>query len=157
MACCYYFGRGVEKSANEALKLANESRDKGSAYGFYALQAIDRELRAEAAEAERKAEEARKAAAATPARSIVHNGHVYKSLADHDPHSTTAIDEYNKFYKLDPPWELCPNTPDALHVCKTYPWAAYALVFADGSAHWTALAPSANSSLKAGAFTITHT
>jgi hypothetical protein len=35
LACCYYFGRGVEKSANEALKLANESRDKGSAYGFH--------------------------------------------------------------------------------------------------------------------------
>ena len=90
-------------------------------------------------------------------QSIVHNGHVYKSLADHDPHSTTAINEYNKLYNLDPPWELCPNTPDALHVCKTYPWAAYALVLADGSAHWTALAPSANASFKPGAFTITHT
>ena len=87
----------------------------------------------------------------------MHNGHVYKSLADHDPHSTTAINEYDKLYNLDPPWELCPNTPDALHVCKTYPWAAYALVFADGSAHWTALAPSWDSSFKPGAFTITHT
>jgi hypothetical protein len=80
----------------------------------------------------------------------VHNGHVYKSLADHDPHSTTAINEYSKLYNLNPPWELCPYTPDALHVCKTYPWAAYALVFADGSAYWTALAPSQNPSIIPG-------
>ena len=85
------------------------------------------------------------------AKSIEHNGHVYKSLADHDPHSTTAVTEYNKLYSLDPAWELCPNTPDALHVCKTYPWAAYALIFADGSAHWTKKAPSASSSLTPGA------
>ena len=98
----------------------------------------------QAAEAERKAEEARKAAAATPARSIAYNGHVYKSLADRDPHSTTAIYKRGKLYSLDPPWELCSNTPDALHVCKTYPWAANALIFADGSAHWTQRAPSAN-------------
>ncbi len=82
---------------------------------------------------------------------IVHNGHVYKSLADHDPHSTTAVNEYNKLYSLDPAWELCPNTPDALHVCKTYPWAAFALIFADGSAHWTKQAPSWNPSLTPGA------
>ena len=79
------------------------------------------------------------ASAATPARCIVLNGIVYKSLADHDPHSTSAIDERGKLYNLDPPWQLCPKTADALHVCATYPWASHALVFADGSAHYTAL------------------
>jgi hypothetical protein len=72
-------------------------------------------------------------------KSIVHNGHVYKSLADHDPHSTDVIDENNALRSLDPAWEICPNTPDALHVCETYPWAAYALVLADGNAHFTKL------------------
>ena len=81
---------------------------------------------------------------------INYNGYVYKSLADHDPHSTTAIDEGNKLYSLDPAWELCPNTPDALHVCRTYPWAGYALIFADGSAHWTKIAPSRDPSLEPG-------
>lgn len=76
---------------------------------------------------------------AAPARCIVLNGIEYKTLADHDPHSTSAIDEHGKLYNLDPPWQLCPKTADALHVCATYPWAAYALVFADGSAHYTAL------------------
>ena len=84
-------------------------------------------------------------------QSIEYNGRVYKSLADHDPHSTAAIDEYGKLYNLDAGWRLCAKTPDALHVCKTYPWAAYALVFEDGSAHFTALAPRALSSWKAGA------
>jgi hypothetical protein len=78
-------------------------------------------------------------AAAAPPKSIVHNGIVYKSLADHDPHSTSIIDEKDKLYNLDPPWQLCTKTADALHVCASYPWAAYALVFADGSAHYTAL------------------
>ena len=78
-------------------------------------------------------------------KSIVYNGHVYKSLADHDPHSTTAISEYEKLFNLDPAWELCPNTPDALRVCRTYPWAADALVLKDGSAHWTKLASSKKS------------
>ena len=32
-------------------------------------------------------------------------------------------------------------TPDALHVCAAYPWAAYALVFADSSAYFTANGP----------------
>ena len=73
------------------------------------------------------------------AQSIVHNGHVYKSLAEHDPASTQPISEYNKLYNLDSAWHICSPTPDALHVCATYPWAAYALVFADGSAHSTAL------------------
>jgi hypothetical protein len=73
------------------------------------------------------------------ARCIVLNGVVYKSLADHDPHSTSEIKDYGKLYNLDPPWQLCPKTADALHVCASYPWATLALVFADGSAHWTAL------------------
>ncbi len=91
--------------------------------------------------------------ALTPPQSIAYNGHVYKSLAGHDPHSTTAIDERGKRYSLEQAWELCPNTPDALHVCKTYPWAAYALVLADGSAYYTALGPSEDSSFTPGAST----
>jgi hypothetical protein len=35
-------------------------------------------------------------------------------------------------------------------VCATYPWSSVALVFADGSAHWTALAPSIFSSFVPG-------
>ena len=75
-------------------------------------------------------------------QSIEYNGRVYKSLAEHDPHSTTAIGERGNLYNLGAGWRLCAKTPDALHVCKTYPWAAHALVFEDGSAHFTALAPS---------------
>jgi hypothetical protein len=84
-------------------------------------------------------------------QSIVYNGRIYKSLADHDPHSTAAISEKSKLYNLGAGWRLCAKTPDALHVCKTYPWAAYALVFEDGSAHWTALIPSLISGLIPGA------
>jgi hypothetical protein len=63
-------------------------------------------------------------------------------------HSTSAIKERDKLYNLDnPPWEICTKTDDALHVCATYPWASFALVFADGSAHWTALAPTIFSSV----------
>ncbi len=96
---------------------------------------------------QRKEERAKAAKAAAEAErqarlSIVYNGHVYKSLADHDPHSTTIVSEHDKLYSLDPAWELCPNTPDALHVCRTYPWATFALIFADGSVHYTKLAPS---------------
>ena len=73
--------------------------------------------------------------------SIIFNGHVYKSLGNHDPHSTQVINERGKLYDLDPAWHICSPTPDALHVCATYPWAACALVFADGSAYYTAHAP----------------
>ncbi len=66
---------------------------------------------------------------------------MYKSLGRHDPHSTQIINEWNKLYDLDPAWHICSPTPDALHVCAAYPWAAYALVFADGSAYWTANGP----------------
>ena len=83
-------------------------------------------------------------------QSIVHNGNVYKSLADHDPQSTTAVQEGGKFYDLNSAWEICSRTPDSMRVCAAYPWAAHALVFADGVALWTALAPTINSSLKAG-------
>jgi hypothetical protein len=65
-------------------------------------------------------------------RSVMHNGYAYRSLALHDPHSEKAVDERGKFYSVDPPWELCPVTPDARHVCATYPWATFALVFACG-------------------------
>ncbi len=81
---------------------------------------------------------------------FVYNGHAYKSLADHDPRSTQAIDESKKLYNLDPAWHICPRTPDALRVCASCPWAAYALVLADGSAHWTALAPTAKSTFRPG-------
>ena len=83
-------------------------------------------------------------------QSIVFNGNVYKSLADHDPQSTTAVQERGKFYDLNSAWKICDRTPDSLHVCAAYPWAAHALVFADGLAIWTALAPTISSSLKAG-------
>jgi hypothetical protein len=69
--------------------------------------------------------------------SVVHNGYAYRSLARHDPHSQKVIPEHGNFYSFDPPWELCPDTSDARHVCAAYPWATRALVFADGSACWT--------------------
>ncbi len=66
---------------------------------------------------------------------------MYKSLAEHDPHSTRVINLSMNLYDLDPAWHICSPTPDALHVCATYPWAAFAIVFADGSAHYTANGP----------------
>ena len=71
-------------------------------------------------------------------KTIIHNGYQYKTLADHDPHSTKCINEYKKLYPLDPTWHICPATPDTLQICTAYPWAARALVFADGSAAYTA-------------------
>jgi hypothetical protein len=82
---------------------------------------------------------------------VIFNGHVYKSLGNHDPRSRQDIDERSKLYDLDPAWHICSPTPDALHVCATYPWAACALVFADGSAHATALGPMFHSSWTPGA------
>ena len=76
---------------------------------------------------------------------------MYKSLGRHDPYSTQVISEFNKLYDLDAAWHICSPTPDALHVCATYPWAAYALVFNDGSAHATALGPQCSSSWTPGA------
>ena len=66
---------------------------------------------------------------------------MYKSLGSHDPHSTLVINEEYTLYDLDPAWHICSPTPDALHVCAAYPWAAHALVFADGSAYYTANGP----------------
>ena len=66
---------------------------------------------------------------------------MYKSLGSHDPHSTRVISEFSKLYDLDPAWHICSPTPDALHVCAAYPWAAYALVFADGSLRYTSNGP----------------
>jgi hypothetical protein len=63
---------------------------------------------------------------------VVHNGYVYKALPGHHRHTKELF-----MYSADSPWELCPNTSDALHVCAVHHWFAYALVFADGSAHWT--------------------
>jgi hypothetical protein len=68
---------------------------------------------------------------------VVHNGYAYSSLARHDPHSRKIISEGGKFYSVDPPWELCPDTYDARHVCAAYPWATEALVLEDGSVRWT--------------------
>jgi hypothetical protein len=99
------------------------------------LRKAEERRKAEAAEAERKA------AAAPPPRSIVYNGNVYKSLADHDPHSTTEINESDKLFDLPSAWRICPRTPDAVHVCASYPWACSVLVFADGSAQFTAQKP----------------
>ena len=31
---------------------------------------------------------------------VIFNGHVYKSLAEHNPASTQPINEYNKLYNL---------------------------------------------------------
>ena len=73
-------------------------------------------------------------------QSIVYNGYEYKSLAGHDPICTQPIDEKGKLYNLAPGWSICPHTPDAVYVCKCYPWAAHALVLADGSSYFTALA-----------------
>ena len=75
---------------------------------------------------------------------------MYKSLGSHDPHSTEIISECGKLYDLHPAWRICSPTPDALHVCATYPWASYYLVFADGSACWTALGPTVLSKYKPG-------
>ena len=44
---------------------------------------------------------------------------------------------YGNLFTPPTDWEPCPNTPDACHVCGSYPWAADTLVFADGSAHFT--------------------
>ena len=84
------------------------------------------------------------------AQSVIFNGHVYKSLGSHDPHSTQVIGEFNQLYDLDPAWHICSPTPDALHVCATYPWAAYTLVFNDGSAYCTANGPQLNASFTPG-------
>jgi hypothetical protein len=81
---------------------------------------------------------------------VIYNGRVYKSLGKHDPHSTQDIDEYDKLYDLDPAWHICSPTPDALHVCAAYPWAACALVFLCGSAHFTANAQKNDSSWTPG-------
>ena len=83
--------------------------------------------------------------------SISHNGYIYKSLANHDPYSSELINEHNQLYPLPSGWELCPNTPDALHVCASYHWATYALIFADGSAHWTLAGPRVHSNYQPGA------
>ena len=84
------------------------------------------------------------------AQSVIFNGHVYKSLGSHDPHSTLVINEEYKLYDLDAAWHICSPTPDALHVCATYPWAALSLVFADGSAHFTANGPKRSASCTPG-------
>ncbi len=85
-------------------------------------------------------------------QSVIFNGHVYKTLGSHDPHSTKVIKEFNKLYNLDSAWHICSPTPDALHVCATYPWAALALVFADGSAHYTAYGPKYHASYTPGEY-----
>ena len=68
---------------------------------------------------------------------VFYNGFAYTTLASRNPYSNTFTGEQHELYSLDPAWQLCPNTCDARTVCATYPWSAYALVFADASAHWT--------------------
>ena len=75
---------------------------------------------------------------------------MYKSLGSHDLYSSPVINERDKLYDLKPAWHICPPTPDALHVCAAYPWAAYALVFADGSAYYTANGPKLHASFTPG-------
>jgi len=67
-------------------------------------------------------------------RIIIHDGYQYKTLADHDPHSTQKVDESGEYRALDPEWEICPNTPDTVRVCAAFPWQVDVLVFDDGSA-----------------------
>jgi hypothetical protein len=67
-------------------------------------------------------------------RTIIHDGYQYKTLADHDPYSIQMADEQLKQRALHQAWHICPNTPEALHVCAAYPWQANALVFDNGSA-----------------------
>jgi hypothetical protein len=74
----------------------------------------------------------------TGGTTVLHNGYAYKTLGNHNPHSETAVSEQYKRYELDSGWEISPKTPETLNMC-TYPWAAYALVFSDGSAHLTSL------------------
>jgi hypothetical protein len=85
-------------------------------------------------------------------RVVIRNGYQYKSLANSGTHSAEDVDQNHKLSShlvLDPAWHICPNTPDTLQVCaapaicdlvgwgKQYPWQAFALVFADGSAAYT--------------------
>lgn len=94
-------------------------------------------------------------AKATIPNPVHHNGYAYRSLYDHDPTSRQKesgirrrtgssqdwqITALPYMFHIPPGWELCPKTPDALHVCSSYPWACCILVFADGSAHHTGLA-----------------
>jgi hypothetical protein len=71
--------------------------------------------------------------------SVVYNGHSYKTLAGHIPHSYEHKweGEYGKLRSLDAGWQLCPDTSDARHICSSYPWASNTLVFADGRAYYT--------------------
>jgi hypothetical protein len=75
-------------------------------------------------------------------RSVVYDGYLFKSLADHDPFSNQQIDELDKLYQLNSAWHICPNSAETRNVCAGYPWAAVTLVFADGSCHFTAKASS---------------
>jgi hypothetical protein len=74
----------------------------------------------------------------TGGTAVLYNDYAYKTLGNHNPHSETAVSEQYKRYVLDSGWEISPKTPETLNMC-TYPWAAYALVFSDGSAHLTSL------------------
>jgi hypothetical protein len=65
------------------------------------------------------------------------DGYSYKTLNENDPRSQQLIRDFDNMRPVLPPWELCPNTADARNVCAKYPWAANALVLADGSAYCT--------------------
>jgi hypothetical protein len=105
---------------------------------------------AKAAEAERQRQaEQNRIAAAERAKiladplCVVYKQYAYRVLLHGSAPSCQKICSVWReegFYRtLDcfPGWEICPNTPDAVHVCATHPWGASALIFSDGSAHCT--------------------
>ena len=83
---------------------------------------------------------------------IVFNGYKFKTLKNRDPNSFFLEKRDSALNCLEPGWQISPATPDALHVCAAYPWAAHALVLADESAYCTALAMTPGT--KTNSFTI---
>jgi hypothetical protein len=65
--------------------------------------------------------------------SVQHNDYHYMSLDGHTPGATGIRSFDDQLHQKQSGWELCPYTPDALHVCAQHPWQANFLVFADGS------------------------
>lgn len=104
---------------------------------------------AKAAEAERQrqAEQNRRTAAERAAiladrTCVVYKNYAYRCLFHGSSPGCQTIQSagsdgcYNNLDHL-PGWDICPNTPDAVHVCASHPWGARALIFNDGSAHHT--------------------
>jgi hypothetical protein len=77
-----------------------------------------------------------------PRGPVRYKGFEYVTLHGHDPNSTEPLNECSKF--VDPIEEFAGFTPascddDSTHVCTSLPWAAHALVFADGSVRRTGI------------------